>query len=106
MRGVLLLALALSGCTHSIHQVYSSGFTPYTAFGGGNLIRGQSEQFVVLGFVFDTDYVEKARRNLMDQCRSGYIKGITTQYSTSHGFFSWTNKILMQGLCIEKDNGA
>jgi len=37
---------------------------------------------------------------LMTQC-NGRLSAVTTQYSTSHGFLHWTNKIRMQGLCSE-----
>ncbi len=64
------------------------------------------KQFVVLGFVFDNNYLDKAYRRLQSKCKDGYIGGITTQFSTSHGFLSWTNKVLMKGYCLvppEKD---
>ena len=32
----------------------------------------------------------------------GRIEGITTQISTSLGFFSWTNKVLMKGFCFNE----
>ncbi len=99
---ILATALLLTACTHSIHHVHTSSFEPYGGFGDGNPISAQSEQFVVMGFAGNTDYVEQAQKDLMSQCSGGRIKGISTQYSTSHGFFSWTNKILMQGMCIPK----
>ncbi|HEY8270176.1 MAG TPA: hypothetical protein VIG33_04760, partial [Pseudobdellovibrionaceae bacterium] len=48
-----------------------------------------------------TNYVDQARRKLISQCPHGEISGISTQYSTSLGFFSWTHKVLMQGLCTK-----
>ena len=96
----LLLLLALSGCTHSIHLVHTSGFSPYSDKESGKPVSSRSEQFVILSLVGNTDYVEEAYQNLIKQCPKGSIKGITTQYSTSHGFFSWTNKIFMQGTCV------
>ncbi|MBI1862276.1 MAG: hypothetical protein HYR96_15285 [Deltaproteobacteria bacterium] len=98
----LLIALLLVGCTHSIHLVNTSDFEPFTSYGGGKLIQAKSEQFVIYYMTGNTDYVEEAYHKLMKECPGGTIKGITTQYSTSHGFFSWTNKILMQGLCVSK----
>lgn len=100
--GFLVLALlVLGGCAHSIHQVHTSDFNPYAPIERGEIVKGYSEQFVVLGFVQQTNYVNVAYKQLMDSCPQGAISGITTQYSTSLGFFSWTNKVLMQGLCVK-----
>ena len=94
----LLFVLALAGCAHSVHEVHTSDFIG-SAITSGRVVKASTEQFVVLGFVGQTDYVESAYLKLMNACPEGVISGITTQYSTSLGFFSWTNKILMQGLC-------
>ncbi len=91
--------LTFSACTYSIHQVHVSDFQLYTPFEEGRIIKASSEQFVVLGFAYDTNYVDRAYRKLLAKCPKNSITGITTQYSSSHGFFSWNNKILMQGLC-------
>lgn len=103
MRAFLFLSLAaaLSGCAHSIHQVHTSDFNPYSEIERGEMVKGYAEQFVVLGFVQETNYVNTAQQKLMAACPTGAITGITTQYSTSLGFFSWTNKIMMQGLCVK-----
>lgn len=61
----------------------------------------ETSQKVILGFVFDTNYVNEARKNLIAKCPNGDIQGVTTRYSTSLGFFSWDNKVLMQGLCLK-----
>lgn len=105
---VLVLALAgfAAGCAHSVHMVHTSDFNPYAAVESGDMVKGYAEQFVVLGFVGQTDYVDVAYRNLLAACPRGSVSGITTQYSTSLGFFSWTNKILMQGLCVKRGKGA
>jgi hypothetical protein len=100
---VLALTAALTwltaGCMHSIHQVHVSDFDgkPYEA---GNIVKASTEQFTILGFVTDTKYVDDAFEQLKGKCPKGHVQGITTQYSTSLGFFSWHNKILMQGLCV------
>ena len=96
----LIAGLFQSGCAHSIHQVHTSDFSPSAQLTSGRMLKASGEQFTILGFVGDTKYVEQAYESLMSQCPDGLITGITTQYSTSFGFFSWTNKILMQGLCI------
>lgn len=101
MRLFLLgLLFFLGGCAHSVHEVHTSDFTPYAPIERGEMVKASSEQFVILGFVGDTEYVNEAYHKLQRICPEGTITGITTQYSTSLGFLSWRNKILMQGLCI------
>lgn len=96
-----IFALFSTGCTHSIHIANVSDFAPtYKEYSKGELIKAKSEQFAVMGFVTETNYVDNAYKKLMANCPNGAIQGITTQYSTSHGFLSWTNIIEMQGLCI------
>jgi hypothetical protein len=95
------MGLAASGCAHSIHEVHTSDFSPYRPASSGQFVKASAEQFTILGFVDDTDYVDHAYRKLADTCPGGTVTGITTQLSTSLGFFSWTNKVLMQGLCVK-----
>jgi 2-methylaconitate cis-trans-isomerase PrpF len=91
--------LLLAGCTHSIHMVHTDGFTSgIPASSKVQVVEAQATQEVVFFFAFDTDYVDEAKAKLEQQC-SGRISAVSTQYSTSHGFFHWTNKILMKGLC-------
>lgn len=99
-----LTLLLLSGCAHSIHEVQVSDFLPYAPLESGHVVKGYGEQFVVLGFVTQTDYVNQAYNQLAQECPNGSVTGITTQISTSLGFFSWTNKALMQGLCVVRKN--
>lgn len=103
MRFLALLGLValLGGCAHSVHEVHASDFSPYAEIERGEMVKAYADQFVVLGFVRDTNYVDIAQQKLMQACPHGSLTGITTQYSTSLGFFSWTNKILMQGLCVK-----
>jgi len=97
---LIVLSFAISGCMHSIHHVHVSDFDPYGGQGSGKMVKAKTEQFVILGFTSDSKYVDKAYMDLQQKCKRGRLQGITTQYSTSLGFFSWTNKILMQGLCV------
>ena len=102
--GLLHIALlpALAACTHSLHQVQVSDFQPYAPIESGNIVKGYAEQFTVLGFIQETNYVNDAIRQLSTACPDGAITGITTQISTSHGFLSWKNKALVQGLCLKR----
>ncbi len=92
----------LTGCTYSTHLVHVSDFAPtFQSLEKGSLIESRAEQFVVLGFSSETQYVDQALQALNAQCYNGDIQGITTDFSTAHGFFSWTNFVRMQGLCIK-----
>ena len=96
-----LILLIFVSCSHSVHLVHVSDFTPHAKITSGKLIKAEATQKVILGFVTDVNYVDDARNNLIGQCQNGDIQGITTRYSTSHSFLSWDNKILMQALCVK-----
>ena len=95
-----VLAFATVACTHSVHIVHVGDFKPYQKITSGKRIEATTEQFVVLGFTSETNYVNLARENLLKQCPTGHVQGPVTRISTSHGFFSWTNKAHMQALCV------
>ncbi len=97
----LVVVLGGSGCAHSVHLVHAGDFAS-RGTNSATYISAATEQFVILGIKGDTDYVNQAYNDLKAKCDGGVISGITTQFSTSLGFFSWTNKILMQGSCIRK----
>jgi hypothetical protein len=98
-----LLALLLVGCTHSLHVAQYSDFGPtYVAFQKGSWVRASTEQFVVLGFAENTNFVDETYQKLKTACPDGVVQGIETQYTTDHGFFSWTNRVKMQGLCVRR----
>ncbi len=104
MKKILLLSvlfpmILLAGCTHSIHMVHTDGFNSgISAKDKVHYVEATATQDVVFFFAFDTHYVDEARAELERQC-PGRVSAVSTQYSTSHGFFHWTNKILMKGLC-------
>lgn len=104
MKAKLLLPLcmlAVTGCTHSVHVNHLSDVDniPQNAE-QRQVVTAESEQSVVLGFVFDTDYVEQARDRLLAEC-PGRLGAVSTQFSTSHGFMHWTNRIRMRGICVQ-----
>jgi len=102
MKTLLLLSLfIIGGCTHSIHMVHTDGFSePMPNIEHLNIIEARSEQKVVLWFAYDTHYVNRAHEDLLAQC-DGNIQAVSTQFSTSHNFLHWTNKILMKGICVQ-----
>lgn len=96
-----IMALFFVGCAHSLHLAHVSDFSPtFKGYSSGELVKASGEQFAIMGIVTETNYVDDAYAKLLASCSGGNIQGITTQYSTSLGFFSWTNKVDLQGLCI------
>lgn len=97
---ILLIFVFLTSCTHSLHQ-YHVGEVEFVPKKYKKIqVDSKSEQRVILGFVTQTDYVNDAFKKLQNKCASGMVTGINTRYSTSHGFFSWTNTVKMTGTCV------
>lgn len=96
----LTLMITITGCTHSVHMVHTDGFgsAMQSKSGSTKIVEAKSEQNVFFFFAFDTDYVDQAKSDLESQCK-GDLQAVSTQFSTSHGFLHWTNKILMKGIC-------
>jgi|MDSW01.2.fsa_nt_gb hypothetical protein len=97
----LLLVFAASGCTYALHQNHTSDYKSDASLSDYRLVEARFEQFVVMGFVSETNYADDAFAELQRQCPDGIVTGIQTRHSTSHGFFSWKNVILMQGYCTQ-----
>ncbi len=95
----LLLLGSLGACTHSIHLNHVGAFEPDLP--KGERIEHTEQQFVVLYFAFDNDYIDKGLVNFKSKCADGVIHGITTRVSTSHSFLSWTNKVRYEGICVK-----
>jgi hypothetical protein len=95
----LLGLLSLFSCAHSVHQVATDvALNPGNK--SGKLIKASGEQFVILGMVTQTNYVEAARDELLKQCPQGAVSPLTTKYMTDLGFLSWTNRIELEGNCL------
>ncbi|MCY4643830.1 MAG: hypothetical protein OXB88_04375 [Bacteriovoracales bacterium] len=103
MRIVLLhivFLLFFSGCTSAIHSYHVSDVERSSKGLNHRKISAGSKQFTVMGFVSQTDYVNKAFKKLQEKCRRGRITNIHTRHTTDHHFFSWTNRIKMTALCL------
>ncbi len=100
-KGLLTLSLGflLFGCSHALHLTNVSDIDIKVSKKNSVQIDSEGEQFVVLGFVQQTEFVNQAYHDLEKKC-PGEISGIQTRYSTSHGFFSWTNKVKMTAWCL------
>lgn len=95
----VLMILFLANCTYSVHLVNFSDDIPVFKKSTSKLIESKAEQFVIMGITDNTDYVNLAYDQLISKCPQGHIGAISTKYYTSHGFFSWTNHILIDGYC-------
>lgn len=96
----VLFILLLVGCSHSVHLVNVGDFSTNEKITSGKTVESIAEQFVIMGITTQTDYVNEAREELIKRCPNGTLQAPVTRISTSHGFFSWTNKAHMQALCI------
>jgi hypothetical protein len=65
----------------------------------GQVIEIEKYQKNILGFVYNTDYVDLAYKNLLVECPNG-TSMINVEYLTNHGFFSWTDKIRIKAVCL------
>lgn len=97
---ILLGTILMAGCTHSVHFSHMSDVLPGKQK-GARFINVEAQRNVVLGFVFNNDFVEEARQSLMAACPNSEITGINTKYITSHGFASYTDKIRIRALCLD-----
>ena len=98
---LLFLSISVTGCTHSIHMSHMSDVsasTPKAMNIEKHIVEVNTEQTVILGFAFDTDYVDQAYQQLQQKCPREIV-AVNTQYSTSHGFLHWTNKVRMKAVC-------
>lgn len=99
---LLITVVFMSGCTHALHNYNVSERYPVPRNAKVKEVMTMQEQFVILGFVTETNYVDKAYAEIQKLCPNGWVTGINTRFSTSHGFFSWKNKVRMTGYCISK----
>ena len=95
----LLVLVLSSGCVYSLHMNHTSDLELDGPLSEYSVVEARTVQPTVLGMVAQTDYVDRAFLRLQEQCPAGKITGIQTRYSTSHGFFSWDNRIYMRGYC-------
>ena len=97
----LLMPLVLSGCGVVVHQVAPSGWAPYADLNDHIIVQSSAEQTVLLGLDADTHYVDLCWEGLKRKCPRGNLTGITVETSTKLGFLSWTNRVVMRGVCAE-----
>jgi len=97
---LLLTMVMLSACTSSIHMSQVDvGSDDANKVEIGKVIEIEKSQKNILGFVYDTDYVDLAYKKLLLECPNG-TSMINVEYLTNHGFFSWTDKIRIKAVCL------
>ena len=97
-----IVCLSHIGCTHALHMTRVSDFEVNQPLDTYKRVEAKASQFVVMGLVRNTHYADQAFEQLLKACPEGKVTGILTRFSTSHGFFSWTNEIKMMGYCVKK----
>ncbi|WP_019026400.1 hypothetical protein [Colwellia piezophila] len=96
---LLLTVAMLSACTSSIHMSQVDvGTNSQQELASGKVINIEKSQKILLGFVYDSNYVDQAYKQLLLQCPNG-TSMINVEYLTNHGFLSWTDKIRIKALC-------
>jgi hypothetical protein len=95
---LILPLLALGGCTYSVHQLYVGSLDPGVTYAGARWVEAESDEFVILGFEFGSDYVEAAYKKLESQC-PGRLAQVTTEHLTAYKFLSYDQKLVLKGLC-------
>jgi hypothetical protein len=94
--------ILLSSCAHSVHQNSIGGFAPYAARAEGHVVIADVEEKIVFANFSKFEMLDQAYAVLLGKCPQGEIVGVSTRYLSSLGFFHWTEKIRLQGLCIQK----
>ncbi len=103
MKKLLFFSLPIIlNCMSSVHQFNQSDPMSFQDYQSAKKITADAEQFAILGFVYDTNYVEEAIKKLHDSCPDGSIEQIGTTFKTKLGFMSWTNQIHLVGYCRGK----
>jgi hypothetical protein len=96
----LLVALLLSGCMHSVHQVAEGSFEDVPRQAQLRPIEAEAEQSVFIA-TGNTDFADQAMQQLAARCPRGRVVGVQARHSTSLGFLVHTNRLKVTGYCLE-----
>lgn len=94
----LAAAFLSTGCAYSIHQYAATDFTGMKQ--GTRVVGEGSKQYILIKT--DNQFVEKAYASLLSKCPSGRISGITSHYRTDLSFLSFTERLILEGTCINE----
>jgi hypothetical protein len=95
----LAAALSTGACSFSIHQLYVGSMDPGAAYGRGRWVEAEGKKFVILGFEFDSDYVDHAYKELESKC-AGRLAQVTTEHLTAYYFLSFEQRVYLKGMCV------
>lgn len=97
MRNLLLgFIFSMTGCAYSVHQYGSVDFTGMKP--GKKVVVEGSHHYIFAKM--DNRFVDKAYSALISECKEGMINGVTSQYRTELNFFSFTEKLIIEGTCV------
>ncbi len=68
-----------------------------------NVISAEASRIIILGLIFDTDFVEEVVESLRDKCPNGKVKGILTKHEDIDYFLSllYKKRIIAKGYCTK-----
>lgn len=95
---VFALAMLTNACAYSVHQY---GATDFTGMKPGKRVVAEGSKNYFYAKT-DNDFVDKAYKSLVSQCQNGLITGITSQYRTELSFLSFTEKMIIEGTCVNR----
>ncbi|NBW80788.1 hypothetical protein EBR21_03450 [bacterium] len=93
---VVALSILTNACAYSVHQY---GATDFTGIRPGKRIVAEGSRHYIFAKT-DNEFVDKAYASLVSQCKNGMITGITNQYRTELSFLSFTEKLIIEGICV------
>ncbi len=90
------MLMGVMGCT----SLNSVSVTPIPR-DRANQISAQSHRWIIFGFNFDNDYVDKVSEDLSKQCPDGRVSGILTkdQATMYFLFFVVKREVMATGYC-------
>src|SRR6188768_1028866 len=88
---IALVAFALTGCTHSVHQVSLSSAEDIPRGARVRAVHAEAEQFVFFYVTDNTDFADEAYEKLLAQCSKDRLVTVEARHNTSHGFLSFEN---------------
>ena len=95
----LSLFLTVS-CTYSVHLSQINRNNQPISKELTKQVEIVTERKIFLGFTFNSNYVDDAYDKLLKACPQEVV-AVNTQYSTSHSFLHWTNKITLRAICLK-----
>lgn len=96
---ILITCISIQSCAFSIHQHSIGDFGGHKATPSRSVVVDQKDQVIFADFS-DLERLDEAYEALIKKCKGGKIVGISTLYATDLGFFSWHERIRLEGTCL------